>query len=164
MKALFIGRFQPVHKGHLQVLQGAAREYDELIIGMGSSQYSHTFENPFTADERKQMLSDSLETAGVTNYRIVLIPDIHNPPKWVDHVLSIVSDFDVVLSNNPLTRRLFQNKGYQVKSTPVFERDRYAGREIRRRMKMGDTWESLVPEAAARFIKNINGVERVQQA
>ena len=100
MKALFIGRFQPLHNGHIKIIQEASKKYSEIIIGIGSSQYGHTIENPFTNDERKIMIERSLNNIGVKNYKIVFIPDIHNPPKWVDHVLSIISDFDEVISNN----------------------------------------------------------------
>ncbi|MCJ2533679.1 MAG: nicotinamide-nucleotide adenylyltransferase, partial [Candidatus Thermoplasmatota archaeon] len=120
MNALFIGRFQPFHKGHLRFLQSICNQYDEIIIGIGSSQYRNTSENPFSHDERKMMIEKSLNAVGVTNYRIVTIPDIHNPPKWVSHVVSIVSDFDVVLSNNAFTKQLFSEKGYVVKETPKF--------------------------------------------
>ena len=61
MKALFVGRFQPLHKGHLQVFQNISKEYDEVIIGIGSSQYSDTSKNPFTSKEGKLMLEKSLE-------------------------------------------------------------------------------------------------------
>jgi nicotinamide-nucleotide adenylyltransferase len=39
---LLIGRFQPFHKGHLQVVKTIARDCDDIIIGIGSAQYSHT--------------------------------------------------------------------------------------------------------------------------
>ncbi|MHA1969657.1 MAG: nicotinamide-nucleotide adenylyltransferase, partial [Candidatus Hodarchaeales archaeon] len=111
MNALFIGRFQPFHIGHLKVLQNTSIKYDEIIIGIGSSQYSHNRNNPFTADERKIMVEMSLKKVGISNFKIILIPDIHNPPKWVDHVLSIFTDFDIVITNNKLTKSLFSEKG-----------------------------------------------------
>ncbi|RLI66451.1 MAG: nicotinamide-nucleotide adenylyltransferase [Candidatus Asgardarchaeum californiense] len=163
MKALFIGRFQPFHKGHLLLLQSVYDEYEEIIIGIGSSQYSNTIDNPFTADERKRMIKDSLEKSSISNYSIVLIPDIHNPVKWVDHVLSIVSDFDAVLSNNSLTKKLFSAKGYIVKETPKFERKRYSGREIRKRMANNEMWRDLVPEPVAKIIDDIDGIKRIKQ-
>lgn len=163
MNALVIGRFQPFHKGHLLLLKHVAKEYDTIIIGIGSSQYSKSFDNPFSEEERRQMIIDSLQQADIENYRIVAIPDIHNPPKWVDHVTTIVKDFIVVLSNNTLTKRLFTEKGYTVKGTPSFDRELYAGKEIRRRMCEGESWEHLVPEPVAKIIVKIKGVQRLRK-
>ena len=162
MNALFIGRFQPFHKGHLMLLQSISNQYDEIIIGIGSSQYHNTIDNPYSEDERKKMIAKSLDNIGINNYKIVLIPDIHNPPKWVSHVLSIVRDFDVVISNNSFTKQLFSEKGYLVKGTPYFEKERYLGKEIRRRMINNEVWEDLVPEVAAKIIKDIDGVQRLK--
>jgi nicotinamide-nucleotide adenylyltransferase len=162
MKALFIGRFQPFHKGHLKVIQNASKEYDEIIIGIGSSQYGHAMDNPFTSDERKKMINDSLKTISVKNYKIILIPDIHNPPKWVDHILSIFSDFEVVLSNNVRTRDLFSEKGYSAKETPLFNKSEFSGKEIRKRINKDEPWESLVPSDVLKIIKEIDGITRIK--
>jgi len=162
MKALFIGRFQPFHKGHLMLLQSISSKYDEIIIGMGSSQYSNTPDNPFSEDERKKMIEKSLDKIGMNNYKIVSIPDIHNPPKWASHVLSIISDFDVVISNNSFTKQLFSEKGYLVKKTLYFEREKYSGEAIRKRMINNEAWEDLVPETVAKIIKDIDGVQRLK--
>lgn len=163
MKALFIGRFQPLHKGHLKIIQNISKEYDEIIIGIGSSQYAHALENPFTVDERKTMITKTLEKNDVKNYRIVLIPDIHNPPKWVDHVISIISDFDIVITNSPLTKRLFSEKGYQVKKTPLYDRNKYSGEKIRKKIINNEPWEKLVPNQVYKIINNINGEERLRK-
>ncbi len=163
MKALFIGRFQPLHKGHLQIIQHASKEYDEVIIGMGSSQYGHKLENPFTSDERALMIEKALECEGITNYSIFLIPDIHNYPKWVSHVTSIIPNFDIVLSNSSLTKRLFSEKGYIVKKTPIYDRDKYSGNEIRKRIINDEQWEDLVPELVCKIIKNVDGVNRLKE-
>jgi nicotinamide-nucleotide adenylyltransferase len=163
MKALFIGRFQPFHKGHLKVIQNASKKYNLVIVGIGSSQYGSTLGNPFSADERKLMIEKSLKTIDVKNYKIVLIPDIHNHPKWVDHVLSIVSDFDVVISNNSLTKQLFSEKGYAVKETPVYYENKYSGKEIRNRMIKGKRWKHLVTLETFNVIRDIDGVKRVKE-
>ena len=163
MKALFIGRFQPFHNGHLKIIKDASKKYSEVIIGIGSSQYGHTIENPFTNDERKLMIEKSLNKIGVKNYKIVLIPDIHNPPKWVDYVLSIISDFDVVITNNDFTKQLFSEKGFSIKETPLYSKDKYSGEVIRGKIKNDENWENLVPTEVFRIIKKIKGVNRIKQ-
>lgn len=163
MKALFIGRFQPFHLGHLLLLQRLSTQYEEFIIGVGSSQYRDTCDNPFSEVERKQMITQSLDAVGIHKYRIVAIPDIHDPPRWVDHVCSIVSDFDVIIANNPFTRKLFSEKGYVVRGTAFFDRKRYSGKEIRRRMTQDEPWADLVPKAVDDLLCQIHGVVRLKQ-
>ncbi|MCU0851184.1 MAG: nicotinamide-nucleotide adenylyltransferase [Candidatus Thermoplasmatota archaeon] len=162
MKALYIGRFQPFHMGHLLLLQQLSKQYDEIIIGIGSSQYHDTNDNPFSESERYQMITKSLQAVHIPNYRIISIPDIHNPPKWVDYVCSIVSDFDVVIANNPLTRSLFSEKGFMVKGTVYFDRKRYSGKEIRKRILQDEPWKDLVPQAVYDIIREINGISRIR--
>jgi nicotinamide-nucleotide adenylyltransferase len=162
MKALFIGRFQPLHLGHLSLLQQLSNQYEMIIIGIGSSQYHNTADNPFSEDERIQMITQSLEAVGIHTYRIVTIPDIHNPPQWVNHVCSIVSDFDVIITNNPFTKKLFSEKGYLVKRTTYFDRKRYSGKEIRRRMIEDEPWDDLVHKAVSTLIRNIDGINRLK--
>ena len=160
MNALLIGRFQPFHNGHLHLISTLSKEYSTVIIGVGSSQYSHTADNPFSFNERREMITRSLTATGITNYRILAIPDIHDPPHWVDHVKTIVTDFDVVITNNPETYRLFTEKGYTVKRTTLYKRDQYSGQEIRKRISSGGRWTSLVPPDVAAIINEINGKHR----
>ncbi|MCX8176649.1 MAG: adenylyltransferase/cytidyltransferase family protein, partial [Candidatus Bathyarchaeota archaeon] len=57
----YIGRFQPVHNGHIYAIRYALGRVKELIIGIGSAQFSHEVENPFTAGERFTMLRLGLD-------------------------------------------------------------------------------------------------------
>ncbi len=164
MKALFIGRFQPFHKGHLKIIQDLSKKYNEVIIGIGSSQYSHTYDNPFTAGERIDMIKHSLEGHGIKNYRVVLIPDIHNPPKWVDHVKAIVPDFDVVITNNDFTEQLFKERNIKVENTKLYNKNLFSGKTIREKIRKNEPWMELVPGQVVKIIKKINGEKRIQDA
>jgi len=163
MKALYIRRFQPFHNGHLKILQKLIKKYDEIIIGIGSSQYSNTLENPFTSEERKLMIIKSLEEININNYRIVEIPDIHNYPKWVSHVVSIITDFDVVISNNPLTKCLFSKRGYIVKETQLYNRNECSGEEIRKKIINNGNWKDALPKAVYKIIVSIDGAARLKK-
>jgi len=160
--SLLIGRFQPFHKGHLEVIKAIAGESDYITIGIGSAQYSHTFENPFTAGERHLMISRALKDEGIEHYFLVPIIDINRYAVWVAHVASLVPPFKAVYSNNPLTKRLFQEAGYEVRASPLFNVEIYSGTEIRKRMLAGQEWRDLVPKAVAEVIDEIGGEMRIR--
>ncbi|MDR0198941.1 MAG: nicotinamide-nucleotide adenylyltransferase [Methanomassiliicoccaceae archaeon] len=160
--SLIIGRFQPFHKGHLEVIRKISKASANLTIGIGSAQYSHTVTNPFTAGERYRMISDSLKEADITNAYIVPMEDLNRYSVWVSHVVSMSPPFSVVYSNNTLTRRLFYEAGYEVKDSPLYNRPEYSGTEVRRRMLAGEDWRSLVPKAVADVIDDIDGIGRIK--
>ncbi|MPV85152.1 bifunctional nicotinamide-nucleotide adenylyltransferase/Nudix hydroxylase [Ostreibacterium oceani] len=58
--AIFIGRFQPFHQGHAFVCQRALSQAKKLIILVGSSGNARSLRNPFTFEERQQIINDSL--------------------------------------------------------------------------------------------------------
>ena len=160
-RAFYIGRFQPFHWGHHKVISEIAKEVDELIIGIGSAQMSHTPENPFTAGERIMMIARSLEDLDL-NYYVIPIPDIYRNAVWVSHVVSMTPPFSRAYSNNPLVSRLFIERGFEVKYSPMYNREAYSGTEIRRRILAGEKWEQLVPKAVVEVIDEIKGVERLK--
>lgn len=110
MIALFIGRFQPFHNGHLDAIKQI--KADLIIIGVGSSQYSGTEDNPYSFLQRKKMIKKILGKN--KKYKIIAIPDIHDSNKWVEHTKKIVGKFNIVYTGNKLTKQLFKQKGYKV--------------------------------------------------
>ncbi len=156
-----MGRFQPYHFGHHEVIKQIAREVDEIIIGIGSAQKSHEIENPFTAGERVLMVSSALEEFDIKNY-VIPIEDIQRNSLWVSHVKSMVPPFEIAYTNNPLVIELLGEAGIEVKQSPLFKRNSYSGTEIRRRMLKGEKWEQFVPEKVVEIIHGIDGEKRMK--
>ena len=131
---------------------------------IGSALQSHTLQNPFTAGERTSMVRLALDEAGVdpAKYFIIPVTDLQIHSIWVSHVCSLVPKFDVVYSNEPLTRRLFAEAGFTVKPIPFFKRNLCSATEIRERMLRDSSWEKLLPKSVARYIREIQGVERLR--
>lgn len=164
MRALMVGRFQPFHKGHLSSMLEVLSECDELVIVIGSAEESHTSSNPFTASERYQMISSSLPNGAMSRVHIIPVRDVNRYAIWVNHVESYVPPFDVVFSNNAITRSLFAQVGYDVRRTKAYNQKLYSGSEIRRRILAGERWHHLVPSSVASIAEELGVRERLANA
>jgi nicotinamide-nucleotide adenylyltransferase len=163
-RGLYVGRFQPFHLGHLNAIRDILKGVDELVVVIGSAQYSHNVRDPFTAGERLVMVRGALEECGVDYSRVwvVPVPDVHLHMMWVSALEGYAPRFEVVFSNEPLTRRLFLEAGYRVKSIRLFDRKVYSSTAIRQRMIAGKGWERFVPKSVAAFIGEIDGIGRLR--
>lgn len=162
-RGLLIGRFQPFHDGHAQLVSEIIDEVDELVFGIGSAGDSHTVRNPFTAGERIMMATKSIEAMDVeTTVYTVPIEDLNRNSVWVSHVQSMSPRFDIAYSNNPLVVRLFSEAGVEVRQTPMFNRDVLKGSEIREMMVEDEDWEAHVPDAVVDVVEEIDGIQRIQ--
>lgn len=159
-----IGRFQPLHKGHLAAIREALAACDDLIVIIGSAEESHTAENPFTAGERYQMLISSLKDDERSRMHIIPVRDVNRYAAWVSHVESYVPPFDVIFSNNDLTRSLFSQAGYEARKTKAYNSRSYSGTEIRRRIAAGEKWKDLVPPPVAGLVESFGGRQRLLDA
>jgi nicotinamide-nucleotide adenylyltransferase len=163
MRGLYVGRFQPFHKGHERVVDDIADDDDveEVVVAVGSAQKSHTLRNPFTAGERVSMITKALEEREATFYAIP-VEDLNRNAVWTTHVRSMCPPFEAVYSNNPLIVRLFEEDGAEVRESVMFERDRFSGRVIRERMRDGGDWRTLVPDAVEEVVEEVDGVRRLR--
>ncbi len=160
---LFIGRFQPYHKGHHLVVQGMVKVCDRVVIGIGSAKESHTEKNPFTVEERKDMIQHALQEDNMIpqyNIDFVEIPDRESDKEWTEECLEIAHDPSVVWTGNPDTERCFQERFIDVQN--IKEVPGISGTEIRERLKNEGDWQSMVPSPVARHMKKIDAVERMK--
>ena len=164
-RGLFIGRFQPFHLGHLGAIRTALEHVEELIIVVGSAEYSHSDKNPFTAGERVEMIRAALKEANIdpSKYLIIPIRDVHIHATWVPFIVSQTPKFDVIFTNEALTSRLFKEREYRVERIPFLQRNDYSSTEIRKRILNGKNWESLVPKSVAELLVRIHGIERIRE-
>ena len=72
---LFIGRFQPFHNIHLKVIKLLYKYCDFLLIGVGSPDKKYTKDNPFSYNERKKMIQNTLKHHKIEDYYVYPIPD-----------------------------------------------------------------------------------------
>ena len=85
-KGIVLGRFQPFHNGHAYLVEEAIALFGKVTIAIGSAQDEWTMDNPFSIQERTEMIQ-AWATANNHNNNITIvgIDDINDPPNWVKH-------------------------------------------------------------------------------
>lgn len=99
---VFIGRYQPVHDAHIQIIEEALEIAETVIVSVGSAHRPKTIRNPWTADERINMIKKALKqklgyTQGFTNFpqyfesrvKFVKVRDhLYNNTRWATETYS----------------------------------------------------------------------------
>ena len=89
---VFIGRLQPLHNAHLAVIQMALKEVDHLIIVLGSACQAKTVKNPWTTDERQDMILNCLSDEDQARVSVVAAKDyLYNDNLWLTALQSSMS-------------------------------------------------------------------------
>ena len=89
--AILIGRFEPVHTGHLALLHDALAHARQVIVIVGSAFQARTPKNPFTWQEREVMLRGDLSASDNARLTVVPVRDYYNETVWVRAVRQAVS-------------------------------------------------------------------------
>lgn len=163
------GRFQPVHRQHVELFEIALRDADHLIVAVtnpdpgarreeATSAHRHLAEsNPFTYFERARMLQAALQDAGLAARTTIVPFDLTQPGSWpayvplhARHVVRAYSDWERHKA------QLLADAGYSVTLLDGDPTTKIASTDIRARLH-GDptTWSDLVPEPVAAMLAEI---------
>lgn len=132
-RALFIGRFQPFHTGHLTQVLLAAEIAEHVILGIGSANIWNTPDNPFSAETRELLIWSALERYPQTKNKvsIVYINDfIGDDDEWLNETINKTGKVDVVVGNNRWVNDLLRTIGVP-SIEKEFERTLFEGSRIR---------------------------------
>ena len=108
------------------------------------------------------MILDSIDDSIKKRIEIYFIPDVENHLKWIELIDTIVPKFDVIFTNDDLTKHLYSKKDIQVLSIPFTNRDVLSGTNIRDRITSDQKWEDLVPTGTKNFLSKISVKDRLQ--
>ena len=163
MNGLLIGRFQPFHNGHLAAVDFGLSKVENLWIGIGSSNKSYEKKNPFTANERQEMIVSSIDHDKLKRVKIYFIPDIGDHERWTYHVDSIIPEYDVVFSNDEFTITLYKKREKKVIEVPLLKREVISGTNIREMIATEKDWVDLVPEGTKNVLLRIDAKTRLSR-
>ena len=160
MDGLLIGRFQPFHLGHLDAVMFGLSKVENLWIGIGSSNKHNEKKNPFSVDERREMITSSIEPSIINSIKIFNIPDVGDHDKWTFHVDSIVPKYDLVFTNDEFTRALFEKRKIKIIPVTLKEREKFSGTNIRQLIVDDKNWQDFVQKGTQKELDKIHAKER----
>lgn len=115
-KAIVMGRWQIPHHGHLTLFKRALEVAASVIVVLGSAKKARDSRNPFTADERREMVLRTIPEADHSRVSFVDIRDYYSTPRWAEAVRREVRPFLAQGAKVCLV-------GYQKDSTSQYLRD-----------------------------------------
>jgi bifunctional NMN adenylyltransferase/nudix hydrolase len=93
--AVYIGRFQPYHRGHYQTLMEGFKLAPKVLVLVGSIYKERTLKNPFFFEERKQMILDSVvPPTSVHSLKVESIIEYPSDVVWANNVDDIVKKYE----------------------------------------------------------------------
>lgn len=166
-RALYVGRFQVFHNGHLSYAKFIDQdpEVGEIYIAVGSAQYSRFNKNPhlpwilnpFTFEERKSMLEMSLEGELEKPITVVPVDDLHDCPRWFQ-LIDRLTEPDIIYTNSRKEIELFARHDIAVR--PVHVSGGYHAQVVREMIMHGEAYHKYCPEGTVRWIERF-GIEQV---
>lgn len=162
------GRFQPPHNGHIRYMLSALERCEHLTIGISTPKICTEEEakqtgypctaalNPFTHEERADMIRLSLEEAGVGSDRYTVIPF---PSDYKDIKTLLPKDGVFLMSITSAGDRkkitYLQEEGFKVETIMTHDESAVRDRSgaVRTNAKEGVDWEHMVPKAIAQYLK-----------
>lgn len=126
---VLIGRFQPFHRGHHEIVKAALSQVDRLILLVGSASNPCTPKNPLTFDERLAIISSALTADEADRISVMPIEDFpYNDHRWIAGVHSAIqeaieydfSDYQYDGSKISLIGHAKDHSSYYLKMFPEF--------------------------------------------
>ncbi len=108
------------------------------------------------------MILDSIDDSIKTRIQIYPIPDLENHIKWIELIDTIVPKFDVIFTNDDLTKHLYSKRNITVEPIPFTKREILSGTNIRDMILSDQNWQDLVPEGTKIFLNEINVKDRLK--
>jgi len=157
MAAVFVGRFQPFHKGHLKAIDWILKKENFIFIVIGSSNEFFTQKNPLPFSKRKEMIEKVLINRGIKNFKVLGAKDVKSDKVWAKNILNLLKvkrEDVVVYTKNPWTKKSFEEIGVKVKTHPLFFKS-LSATKIRQKIRNNEKWEHFVPKEMVEDLKKL---------
>jgi bifunctional NMN adenylyltransferase/nudix hydrolase len=170
---MLIGRFQPLHSAHLEIIKRCTALTDQLVVVVGSANQPRTYKNPFTFDERSRMIRAA--TAGLS-MRVYVEPNIdtiYNDQAWAVRVQGIHSKYRCLGTKDAIIGHKKDDSSFYLDMFPQWEyinveeieplsavniRDLYFKSDVNMKFIKG-----VVPETTFEFLEQFRATSEYEQ-
>lgn len=155
--ALVVGRFQPLHIGHLNLFEYCEKNYADVTVILGKSPDGRTARNPLTVAERRQLVKTVNPSFTVTfatenfsgEFEQNVIDALEQPP----------SNYTLVTHNQNTIDEL--SPTFTITKPPISIICR--GTEIRKNILEGKEWNEYIDNTVYQLLKKFNFEDKVKQ-
>jgi pantetheine-phosphate adenylyltransferase len=156
-KVLYPGSFDPIHNGHMEIIEVAARLFDEVIVA--SVRNPQKGQPLFSLDERQEMLHEAVAHAGNVSVTMFssLVVDLARDvgADFIVKGLRAVSDFESELQMAQMNHAV---SGVDTLFIPSASSHSFlASKLIREIARFGGDVSSMVPPAVAKRLQEKYG-------
>ena len=161
-KALYTGSFDPLTNGHYNIIERAAKLYDELTVGIIMNPSKKSM---FTLEERELMIRETLK--GLPNVKVGnfsgLLADYVNGNDFnvVVRGLRAAMDFEYEIQMAQMNDRLFNEKVETVFLMTEPEYSFISSSMVKEVHSLGGSIEGLVPDKILRSMKALTEDRRI---
>jgi nicotinamide-nucleotide adenylyltransferase len=151
VKAIFLGRFQPFHKGHHHTVEKFKGRFEQFQIVIGSSTKFRKNQNPLRFNERKEIIRSchpDLEITGLEDED----KGSEGHREWVNRLIRN-TETDKVITRNELVKEIIREYSEaEVVEHKLYRPEKYSGTNIRGKIREGKPWKELVPSCCRKEI------------
>ncbi len=170
---MLIGRFQPLHNAHLEIIKRCTALTDQLVIVAGSANQPRTYKNPFTFEERRAMILDATRGLSMRVYVEPNIDTIYNDQAWAVRVQGIHSKYRCLGTKDAIIGHKKDDSSFYLDMFPQWEYINVEEIEPLSAVNIRDLYfkwdfnsnfiKNVVPETTYDFLMNFRRTEEFAQ-
>lgn len=161
--SVIIGRFQPFHVGHLEMVQSAYDISDEVVLFIGSANKPTSDKNPWTHRERLLMIYDSIQESKMNIGRFHFFPamDCEKNSDWVKQIKLLTELAVSKKSHIQLVGHNRDDSSFYLSLFPFWNfhevgefKDNISATEVRKLFFENQDFSKFVPNGTKKIIEN----------
>ncbi len=136
--AVFLWRFQPFHIGHMSIVEKIFQnDFEKLLLIIGSSDKSWTDENPWTLQEREQIIRASIPIELQEKIDILWLEDVPDDDVWCENLKQLFSEEVILFTGNQWVRDICERHKITTDWIESYDID-ISATKIREMIKQGE--------------------------